>query len=539
MSKDTAPAPRLFPQLKMKLWLVFLLGITVAARRGSDFIGDFAIVNALTFMGLMLAGMSAVIWLTFFSDHSASARYGTLLIVVGGIFAFFSLVRVEGVSGELIPTFRMRWSKAPDELLENPESDTADHVDLQTTTKDDFPGFLGPKRSGHVSDVALATDWSKNKPKILWKLEVGAGWSAFSAVNGFAVTMEQRGDQEWVTCYEIETGKLRWATPSPGRHETTMGGIGPRSTPTIHAGRVFTVGATGLVRCLDGATGKVIWEDALLKRYKQSAAEEQGYVAWGRSNSPLIVDDLLVVPAGGTPEKRVSLIAYDWKTGDVKWESGNTYISYASPNVATILGDRQILSVNESTVSGHDIRNGRVLWEHEWNGSSAAAATASQPVPISDDQILISKHYNQGSALLKLNKDAEGNYTVKREWHKTNLLKTKFTNVVIIGEYAYALSDGILECAEVQTGKKMWKDRKGRFGQGQILGVGNLIIAMSEKRPCALQLVEATPKKFNHLGSFTVFEESDRAWNNLCLYGNKLLVRNWQYAACVELPVKP
>jgi len=538
MSQPKKPSsPSLMPGLRLRIALAILLALSIGVRLFYA-LGDHAIVNILTFVCITIAIISLFVWFVFLSGHTRQARRSVLLLTILSLVGVVSVVKIAHFSGELIPTFRWRWSKAPDEILGPPTvAGSADLVNLAKTTKEDFPEFLGPGRTAYVPTLTLADDWVASPPKLLWKQSVGAGWSAFSAVNGFAVTMEQRGLEEWVTCYEVETGKLRWASSSPGRHETTLGGTGPRSTPTIHAGRVYTLGATGLLRCLDGKDGSTIWEDDIPKRYKQTAATDQSYAAWGRSNSPLIVDDLVVVPAGGSPDKRVSLIAYDKISGEVRWEGGSQFISYASPTVATLLGKRQIVSVNESNVSGHDIQTGQVLWEHKWEGDSAAGASTSQPVAISANQLLLSKHYNQGSALLKLIAGANDKIEVERTWHHNNLLKTKFTNVVVIGKYAYALSDGILECVDIQAGRKQWKHRDGRFGQGQILGVGDKILVMAE-RPCVLQLVAANPRRFEHLGKYPVFENSDRAWNNLCLYGNRLLVRNWELAACLELPLK-
>src|SRR5205807_4314259 len=152
------------------------------------------------------------------------------------------------------------------------EASAAVPIDLTTTTAEDFPHFLGPERSCWLPGPALARDWSTQPPKVIWKQPIGAGWSAFSAVNGYAVTMEQRGAEEWVTCYEIATGKPIWGHAIETRHENPMGGVGPRGTPTIHQGRVYALGATGILRCLDGATGKLLWSDDLRKRYGVDAA---------------------------------------------------------------------------------------------------------------------------------------------------------------------------------------------------------------------------------------------------------------------------
>ena len=168
----------------------------------------------------------------------------------------------------MVPRFVPRWSAVHDRGLGKVESQpAATTIDLATTTPSDFPQFLGPARSNWIAGPDLAREWTGDEPKLLWKRPIGAGWSAFAAVNGYAVTLEQRGEEEWVTCYEIATGNPVWGHATKARHENPLGGIGPRSTPTIHQGRVYALGATGILRCIDGANGKLLWQDDLQKRY--------------------------------------------------------------------------------------------------------------------------------------------------------------------------------------------------------------------------------------------------------------------------------
>jgi outer membrane protein assembly factor BamB len=309
-----------------------------------------------------------------------------------------------------------------------------------------------------------------------------------------------------------------------------MGGAGPRSTPTIHEGRVYALGATGMLYCLDGSSGGVLWSDNLLERYGVTLDDEENTVTWGRSASPLLVDNLCVVPAGGPPEgPYVSLTAFDKNTGQIVWEAGDRQISYSSPVLATLGGQRQILIVNEDQVTGHDPQNGRVLWSYDWPGGSASNASVSQPVALSEDRVLLSKHYGGGAALLRVNRVEDQEYVVNSIWLDSSLLKTKFTNVVVRGDYIYGLSDGILECVEWASGERCWK--RGRYGHGQLLGVGDLLLVQAESGEVAL--ARAAPDRFRELASFQALD--GKTWNNLCLYKELLLVRNAEEAACYEL----
>ena len=163
-----------------------------------------------------------------------------------------------------------------------------------------------------MQGIRLATDWVTRPPKLLWRSPIGDGWSAFSVVGGQAVTMEQRGDEEYVSCYELLTGQLLWARANRALHAEALGGVGPRATPTIVGARVFTLGATGLLQCLDLATGRQIWQRELYTLVGLTQADDEAGVAWGRSNSPLVLEDRVIVPLGGKPGPQLhSLAAFD------------------------------------------------------------------------------------------------------------------------------------------------------------------------------------------------------------------------------------
>jgi outer membrane protein assembly factor BamB len=352
-------------------------------------------------------------------------------------------------------------------------------------------------------------------------------------VNGFAVTMEQRGDDELVTCYAIETGQLQWFHTVATRHQTVMGGVGPRSTPTIHEGKVYTLGATGLLHCLDGATGQVVWQDDILKRLGLTPQQDLQGIAWGRSASPLIVDNLVIVPWGGPAiGEKVSLAAYDKDTGAVVWTGGEDQAAYASPTLATLGGVRQILSVNQDRVTSHDPATGSVLWQAAWPGSSSSNASVSQPVALPGDRVLLTKGYGTNAKLLRIRRSKDAGWSVDEIWNAPRVLQTKFSNVVVLDEYAYALSDGILQCVSLSDGRRQW--RGGRYGQGQVLGVGSTLLIQAETGE--IVLVAARPDQHEELAVFPALQ--GMTWNNPCLYGRFLLVRNAQQAACYELQLQ-
>ncbi|MCE9547042.1 MAG: PQQ-like beta-propeller repeat protein, partial [Planctomycetia bacterium] len=313
------------------------------------------------------------------------------------------------------------------------------------------------------------------------------------------------------------------------------GGAGPRATPTIDEGRVYALGATGLLNCLDGRTGKQLWQRDVRTENQAKNLE------WGFSASPLIVGNLVVVSAGDKDnaiQKRTAphytIIAYDKRTGQPVWRGGTDNASYCSPALATICGVRQIVIANAGSVTGHDITDGHVLWEFPWQREMP---TVSQVVPLGNDLVFVSKGYNAGCGVRQISRDAGGKWSATDVWSKPTLMRTKFTNIVLRDNYAYGLNDGFLECIDVKKGARRWTTRNGRtadYEHGQVLLVGDLLLVQSEQGDVAL--VEASPKKFHEVTRFSAI--SGRTWNYPVLIGRYLLVRNDHEAACFELPAK-
>jgi outer membrane protein assembly factor BamB len=511
------------------VWIVLIgaaIGIVFVQRPNA---ADHQISNIATLvMGLVAVG-AVTLWFVCFSGYSFLLRMLSLAAVLLAPVVFFTFFRIEQVTAELVPHFGLRFAPKPDEKLEQPPATVADTVDLTPTSRD-FPQFLGPNRDFTVPDITLTTNWNSQAPEKMWRQPIGGGWSGFAAVHGFAVTLEQRGDKELVTCYEIETGKLRWSQGVEARHETVLGGVGPRSTPTIHDGRVYALGATGKLRCLDGATGQLVWSKDLLAEFGVTVEQDLTNIAWGRAGSPLVVDDKVIVPAGGPAGKAVSLVAYHRLTGEEVWRGGERQISYASPTLAKLAGASQVLIVNEDTVSTHDPETGKTLWSHPWDGKSNMNATASQALVLPGDRVFLSKGYAGGSLMLRLSRQGDA-WKVQELWQEKNVLKTKLTSAVHFEDHLYGLSDGIFECVAAEDGQRQWK--RGRYGHGQPLLVGRSLLVLTESGEVVL--LAASPESHQELSRFQAIE--GKTWNNLCIYGPYLLVRNGEEAACYKLPL--
>ena len=500
-----------------------------------ELINDNSTRNAISIIAAIVAYLGLMIWLGRWIATKSSRLVG-VIAAIGLAMLPFVFFRLRGFSGEIIPQVEYRFASGrslatPAASPSRPESASA-----QTQAPYQglgFPQFLGPDRNGVIARREFETPQGAF-PDPLWKIDIGDGWSGFAVENERCVTQEQRDDRECVSCYRISDGKLLWIHEETARHENSLGGIGPRATPTIHDGKVFAQGATGLVLCLDLKSGAPIWKRDLLEivGWDQDASETQ--VTWGRSGSPLIVRDLCVLPLGG-PDAGIAgrevdgvrlqgrgLIALEIATGKVRWANGSDQISYASPIVMRLDGVDQIVIVNEDSVSGHAIEDGNTLWSTPWSGMSNGSASCSAAAQVDANAFLVGKAYGEGSAAYEV-RSAAGGFEVKVRWKKPSLLKTKFSHTAVLGDHAFALSDGTLECVELKEGKRVWAQPRGsRYGHGQTLLVDDVLVVQAEDGHVAI--AAATTEGFEELATGEGLKS--KSWNIPAIAGNYLLFRN-------------
>lgn len=516
----TSPRPR----RAIRWWpAVVILGLAASAVSYVRLAGERSHQeqNIQTLLIGVAAGVLLLLWVLLFSRLAWKVRVLVLAAVVAGGALAAALFEIRGVTGDLRPIVKPRWDR-PAPPQPPAVAAAAPSTGLAAPGATDFPQFLGPQRNATLPDgVKLARDWSAAPPRLLWRQAVGAGWSGFAVVGGRAVTQEQRGELEAVVCYDLLTGRVLWTHTDPARYFTTIAGEGPRATPTITQGKVVTLGATGLLNCLDLATGRRLWSTNILTANDASLPE------WGVAGSPLVQDGWVIVNPGG-PNGR-SLVAYRLADGAFAWGAGEGRGSYSSPVPGTLGGVRQVLIFNQRAVVGHDALTGRVLWTHPWNSSHPHPAA---PVVLSGDRVLVSSGYGVGTELLQIERGPEGEFHARRVW-KSIRLKAKFNNVVTKDGFVYGLDDGILACVDLATGERRWKE--GRYGHGQFLLVRDLLLVTAENGEVVL--IEPTPDQRRELTKFTALR--GKTWNPPALAGDLLLVRNDQEAACYLLPTAP
>jgi outer membrane protein assembly factor BamB len=366
--------------------------------------------------------------------------------------------------------------------------------------------------------VKVLTSWEGLKP--LWKQPIGVGYASFVIAGNVAYTIEQRRNQEVVAAYNMDNGRELWTQGWNAEFKETMGGDGPRATPTWDADKIYALGATGEFRCLDAKTGKVIWGKNILSDNGASNLD------WGMAAAPLIVDDKVIVQPGGTSGK--SFVAYNKNTGAVVWRSQNDRQAYVSPMLVTLAGKRQILATTANRIVGLNPDDGALLWDYPWDTSQGI--NCSQPIPVDQNRFFASAGYGKGAALVEV-RDEGGKLRARKVWENTNM-KNKFNSSVIQNGYAYGLDEGILTCVDLATGDRKWKG--GRYGYGQVIFASDHLIVISEQGELAL--VKASPDKYEEVTKFQAIE--GKTWNYPAIANGKLLVRNGNEMACYNIAAR-
>ena len=461
----------------------------------------------------------------------------TILVACGG----WLLVRQDGINGDHQATFGWRWAASPEErLLAQSSNETAApaptasvapaaatpaasptaSVAAEATktpetqpveTQATWPGFRGPKRDGIVRGVKIDTNWSGKPPVQIWRRPVGPGWSSFAVNGDFVYTQEQRGDKELVSCYKASTGQPVWTHQDAARFFESNAGAGPRATPTLSNGRVYTFGATGILNVLDANNGAVLWSRNVAKETNTETP------FWGFSGSPLVIGDIVIVAVSGR------LVAYEAASGNRRWLGPAGGDSYSSPHLVSIDGIAQVLLVSGAGVTSVAVADGKQLWEHKWPSNFMV-----QPALTAEGDILLTSQEN-GTRRIAVSHNASG-WNVAERW-TSNALKPYFNDFVVHKGHAFGFDGRILACIDLANGERKWKG--GRYGNGQLvlLPDQDLLLVLSEDGELAL--VGATPDQFTERGKVPAIQ--GKTWNHPVLVGDILLVRNAEEMAAFRL----
>jgi outer membrane protein assembly factor BamB len=538
-----------------RIAVLVMMGIAFVATR---FVADPSIRRGMMGMmpllyGVPLLALALVLWAATTQHRATAARGAALVAAIGFACLPLTIMRSAGIRGAGAE-LHLRWTPTPEERMlvqqkdeptppparpaENvtassgtipppapekpaPPAPTTEHESTTHASSDgppEWPGFRGPRRDGVVHGVRINTDWASSPPVEIWRRAIGPGWSSFAVHGDLVYTQEQRGDDEAVSCYRLSTGEPVWRHRDPIRFWESEGGAGPRATPTVHDGRVYAMGATGIVNALDAVTGALIWSR------NAPTDTEKTVPDWGVASSPVVFNGLVIVGLAGR------LAAYDAATGAPRWLGPTGGGGYSSPHLATIHGVPQIIMLRGARTVSVSPADGTLLWEYSTGIPSVSivqpAFTADGDLLISDGDTMI----GNGVRRVAVTKTPTG-WTAEERWNSRGL-KPAFNDYVVHKGHAYGFDPTILAAIDLSDGSRKWKG--GRYGNGQLLLLADqdLLLVVSEEGELAL--VSATPDQYTERARMPALD--GKTWNHPVVVGDILLVRNGQEMAAFRLP---
>ncbi len=489
---------------------------------------DKTVVGIGTMIFAVPWGATAFAVAAIFASSWCPGRTTLALVAAVLGFGYWDLVRLDEFHGDFRVVQNWRWEPTAEErLVESlasrpPKPDVAARADTVEPLADpEWPGFRGASRRGEQSGVVLVEDWEAQPPKEVWRVPVGPGWSSFAVAGHRLFTQQQRGEVEAVVCYSARDGSELWVHQDQSRFWETIGGAGPRGTPTIAGPGLYTLGANGLLNRLDPLTGQLVWQRDLREDAERSPPE------WGFSSSPLVTRGLVIVYAGGDGQK--GLLAYAEATGDLRWSAPAGNHSYSSPQVSTLDGKECVLMLTNEGIGFVDPESGNMLGNHAWEFSGYRVI---QPLVLDSSSLLLGTPM-EGTRRIDV-RWGGSRFVTETRW-TSKRMKPYFNDFVVHDGFLYGFDNSIFACVDLQDGAKKWK--RGCYGHGQVvlLPDGNQLLVVSDGGE--LVLLRASPDKLVEIARHQVLD--GRTWNHPVVVGDRLYVRNGEEAACFELAIQP
>jgi outer membrane protein assembly factor BamB len=400
----------------------------------------------------------------------------------------------------------------------------------------DWPQWRGPNRDDVSKETGLLKAWPKDGPKLLWTFrDAGLGFATPAIVGDRLYTQGGSGDKEFVLAIDVKTQEKKWSA-EVGEFYKNSYGDGPRGTPTVDGGRIYTIGGQGNLLCTKADTGEKLWSKSLQKDFGG------GIPVWGYAESPLVDGEQVVVTPGGP---KGALVALNKKTGELIWQSKEftDNAMYSSVMISEAGGVHQYVQMTPEHVVGIDAKDGHVLWSFARKGPVAAIPT---PI-VSENYVFVTSGYSAGCNLLKLSK-VNDKFQVDEIYHKDDAwkrLNNHHGGVVLVDGYLYGYNDGqhragpaAWTCQELKTGNIVWTDDK--LSKGSVTYADGHLYCLSEDEGTCV-LVEASPKGWKETGRFTIdkstTKHNGKVWAHPIVCNGKLYLRDQDLIYCYD--VKP
>jgi outer membrane protein assembly factor BamB len=321
--------------------------------------------------------------------------------------------------------------------------------------------------------------------------------------------MGARGDTEYVMAFDQASGKRLWES-AHGRRFSNDRGDGPRATPTIEGERVYAYGASGDLSVLDAGTGKIIWTVNVLKQFGGRN------ITWGLSESPLVLEDRILINAGG---RGASVVALKKTDGSVIWRSQGDQAGYSSAVLHKMGTVTEAIFFTASRAMGVEVSTGRLLWSYGQVANNVA--NIATPI-VRGNRVFVSSAYDTGGALLELTPDGSRESVRVREVYFTRQMMNHHASSVLIGEHLYGFDNTILTAMKFDTGEVAWQNRS--VGKGSLVFADDRLYLYSEGG--VVGLAEASPAGYREHGRFQLKTGNLPTWSHPIVSGGQLFLRD-------------
>lgn len=423
----------------------------------------------------------------------------------------------------------------------------------------DWPQWQGPERTAVSRERGLLQEWPTNGPALAWKIKgLGGGYSAPSVAAGRIYGMSNRGDDEFIWALSESDGKEIWAIRiGPALTEgMPQGKEGAGCTPTVDGDRLYVLGLSGDLACLQSKDGKTLW--------RRSLTNDFGGVipTWRYNESPLVDGEKVICTPGG---KGATLVALNKLTGEPIWKSdvpepagGNSEgpgggrrggrggfrdsgAAYASAIVIDFEGQRQYVQLTAKSLVGVAASDGKLLWRYD-RPANKSSINCSTPL-YHDGKVFAASAYGAGGGLVKLNKDGNGGIKADEVWFSKNM-ENHHGGVLLIDGCLYGSNGGngggYLVCLDFQTGEVLWNERdpgKRRVPKGSVALADGRIYYRTENGP--ILLIEPNRKEYIERGRFDQPDRSDKpAWPHPVIANGKLYIRDQDILLCYNVKAR-
>lgn len=403
-------------------------------------------------------------------------------------------------------------------------------LSVATVVAGDWPQILGEKRNGIAPSEKLAESWAATGPRVLWNRPIGSGFSGVAVATGRVFVFDRQKDQERVTAVAADTGKQLWQSSFKANFVPAyVNDNGPRCVPTVHGNRVVVFGAQGGLHCLDVKTGKTVWSHDTMALFnsKRSFRGEPPEGYFGKGSSPVVLDGLVIVNAGGA-EKNAGVVAFSLADGKIAWKATDVRASYSSPAVARIGGKIQVVFAARLNVISVDPKTGKELFRFPF-GRPGPTITGANPVMLGD-QVFVTASYGFGAVMARINGGK-----IQETWRSDDILSSQYTTAIADNGKLYGIhgrqdvGGAALRCVDAASGKVSWEE--SGFGYATLIAADKKLLIL--KTNGTLVLARLSPTRYQALATAKVLSGTARALPALA--NGRLYVHNSRTLKCLEV----